>query len=206
MLADCHGPTLWHSTTKCALLEASINKVQKPQTIEFIFHVTVHYCNEMHASPTGSSTPIMSEPNNYILLMSDGWYLQSKDVFLPQSWQPDWHLHIIIIPTSQRGTVSPQWMRALHNHSSHISKSNDHSIFTSSDWVHEEDLTESEPELTSWLLILYRHRAGKAVDVMTYFSPRGGNERRHWDIHMETHAEASRQWRQQDWQWIAADS
>lgn len=72
--------------------------------------------------------------------------------------------------TDLRGTVifanSKNCLYALRAlHSSHItpkaSESNDHRISI------QERLTEPELEFASWLVILYRHSTGKAVDVMT---------------------------------------
>lgn len=40
-------------------------------------------CNQMHASCTGSFTPLLSDLSNYSSPMSDWWYLQSGDLFLP---------------------------------------------------------------------------------------------------------------------------
>lgn len=87
--------------------------MQKPHTIVFIFHVTVHQCNELHASRTGSFTLLLSEPNNYSLLMSDWWYLQSRDLFLPQSWQTDWYLHSKKDNISVKSVQLCCWMKAI---------------------------------------------------------------------------------------------
>lgn len=53
------------------------------QEKQLIFHVTIIGRNETYASCTGSSTPLLSDLNNYNLLVSDWWYLQSRDLFLP---------------------------------------------------------------------------------------------------------------------------